>query len=65
MSAGRIRLKWRVAYALNRIPVTCWPNLVGWCQGQRNLSETRIDSACRSDAARNGACYCEKLRGEA
>jgi hypothetical protein len=62
MSNRRIRLKWRVAYALNRSPVTCWANLVGWCDGQRGLTETRIDSVCRSDAAHNGSCYCGKIQ---
>jgi hypothetical protein len=57
------RLRWRVAYALNRIPGMCWANLVSWALRYRSLRETRQDWMCRSDTARNGCCYCGKVTG--
>lgn len=56
------RLRWRTAYALNRLPGLCWANLVSWALGSAPLRETPIDSVCRYDIARTGTCYCGKLR---
>ena len=59
------RLRWRLAYALNRLPGQCWSDLVGWVL--RSPFTARhpwrpVTRTCREDAARTGACYCGKVR---
>ena len=62
------RLRWRLAYLLNRLPNQCWADLVtwalGWREGNRNPLPWRpISEACCKDFAANGsACYCGKLQ---
>jgi hypothetical protein len=61
------RVRWNIAYALNRLPRTCWANLVSWAMRSRPLigrhgdGDIRQDWMCRRDAADNGHCYCGKL----
>ena len=31
------RLRWRIAYALDRLPWTCWANLVSWALERQSL----------------------------
>ena len=64
-----VKARWRLAYALNRLPFTCWAGLVSWALGSRplydhlNEDDVRINSMCRMDAAESscGRCYCGKL----
>lgn len=57
------RLRWRIATVLNKLPNQCWANLVSWALGDRGYRPWQpIDSVCRKDVARQGACYCGKLR---
>lgn len=62
-----VRWRWRIAYALNRLPGTCWANLVSWALGSGPLidrygdGDVRADSTCRRDAEACGRCYCGKL----
>lgn len=61
------RVRWRIAYALNRLPCTCWANLVSWALHSRPLidrfngGDIRQDAMCRRDTQDNGRCYCGKL----
>lgn len=65
----RNRPRWALADALNRLPGTCWANLVSFALHSAPLidrkgeSDIRQDDMCRSDAARNGRCYCGKIGG--
>lgn len=62
------RVRWAVASHLNRIPGTCWANLVSWALHRGPLldrhgdGDIRQNSTCRKDAADNGSCYCAKIR---
>lgn len=57
------KLRWWVVSQLNRLPGQCWTDLVLWALGSdRALPWSPIGSACRTDLARTGACYCHKLR---
>lgn len=57
------RSRWRIAALLNRLPGQCWTELVTWALGWRGLNPwSPIDRTCRTDLARNGECYCGKLR---
>lgn len=64
------RVRWTVASWLNRLPWTCWTNLVSWALHSRPLfarfgdGDIRQDRMCRYDLA-NGPCYCGKLSAEA
>ena len=62
----RNKWRWDLAALINRMPGTCWANLVSWALGSRpmldlrNGDDVRQDWMCASDAARNGRCYCGK-----
>lgn len=63
MNLVRSALRWRAAALLNRLPGQCWANLVSWALGDSGYRFWQpIDSVCRKDVARTGACYCGKLR---
>lgn len=61
------RVHWWLWRQVNRLPNVCparshsvivWN---GWKDGRGERSIT-IDSSCRSDCERNGACWCGKVR---
>src|SRR5690349_5143704 len=67
--------RWRVATLADKLSGQCWSSLVGWAQRTheddpdtpwndlvRRLPLRSMDSVCESDKARNGTCYCGKLR---
>lgn len=66
------RLRWRYAALLNKLPGTCWADLVSWVLDDRRerrerswrerLGWTTQRHHCRADLARVGCCYCGKLR---
>ncbi|MEU4570811.1 hypothetical protein [Micromonospora sp. NPDC023956] len=56
------RLRWRIAHLINRLPGQCWANLVSFALRDRRSPWQPMDSMCRADAARCGACYCGKIR---
>jgi hypothetical protein len=63
----RENLRWKIANQMNRLPGQCWIDLVMWAQhgredGQPVLPTRPIGWACRSDMARNGGCFCGKIR---
>lgn len=66
MSARRHkRLRYRVAYALNRLPSTCWTHLVSWVEFGAPLRESFDTSRCLDDGWCEGKqCYCGKLGTE-
>lgn len=55
---SRDRWRWRVASAMDRLPRTCWANLVSYALRSRRSPLQFQDDVCRADAARNGTCYC-------
>lgn len=55
------RWRWQVAHLLNRLPGTCWADLVSWVWGARRLPWAPVTSACRADAAACGRCYCGQI----
>jgi len=65
------RVRWTIAHHLNRLPRTCWANLVGWALHSRPLfdrhgeDDIRQDWICRRDAIECGRCYCGKLTADA
>jgi hypothetical protein len=64
------RWRWRVADLLNRLPGQCWSDLVMWAlREHRGEPGSRspwspATWACRQDLARNGTCYCGKIRAD-
>lgn len=60
------RIRDRVARLLDRSPRWCWADLYAWAhwRSPERLSDCRVDSTCRNDQARTGACWCGKLRDE-
>lgn len=65
---SKSRLRWWIAYQLNRLSGQCWTDLViwalGWKAGEQRTPWSPQGPMCRLDAAQNGACYCGKLRAE-
>jgi hypothetical protein len=59
------KLRWHIAYLLNRLPGQCWADLVCWVQYRSHPRSpwSPIDRACRNDRDRTGTCYCGKLGG--
>lgn len=63
----RTRTRWWIAPLLNKLPRTCWTNIVSWALGDRRLfdpdnhEDIRQNWMCRRDLAENGICYCRKL----
>jgi hypothetical protein len=60
------RVRWTVAHHLDRLPWTCWANLVSWTTHSRPLlsrdgDDMRQDWMCARDAADCGRCYCGKV----
>jgi hypothetical protein len=69
------KLRWKLAYFMNDYaPNQCWSDLVSWVFGYGVLDQPwrdlrpldvlpwrPITPVCRTDAARNGACYCGKV----
>jgi hypothetical protein len=53
------RLRWWTARQLDRLPFTCWADLVGWAQGWHSLRDVRQDRTCTT--APTGRCYCGKV----
>jgi hypothetical protein len=43
---------------MDRLPRTCWANLVSYALRSRRSPLQFQDDVCRADAARNGTCYC-------
>lgn len=65
-----MKLRWRIATLLDKLPGQCWADLVSWVYHDRRDDPgyrwaspwSPIGQSCRNDFARNGACYCGKLR---
>ena len=63
-----VRARWTVAWWLNKLPRTCWSNLVSWALGDRKLwdpgnhDDVRQNYLCGDGVSRTGSCYCGKLR---
>lgn len=68
----RERLRWRIAYAFNRLPGQCWADLVSWALAGMRVSRKLgysplpwrpVTETCRNDAltGRDRCCYCAKL----
>lgn len=60
-------IRWRIAHLLNRLPWTCWTNLVCWAIDGRRPDTGYVPGfkaglACRADLDACGVCYCGKLR---
>lgn len=54
--------KYRLIGLLNRLPETCWTELVCWVEyGGSPLRDAFCASRCQQTAARCGACYCGKV----
>lgn len=63
------RLRWSIAYALNRVPWLCWAELATWALYGPSDKDRALPmpwpadtGLCRADAARIGCCWCGKLR---
>jgi hypothetical protein len=61
------RWRWRIAYALAKLPSFCWADLVGWVQnedrGEYKLRWARGWACTRPDGGLHcGTCYCGKRR---
>lgn len=67
--------RWRVAALADKLPGQCWADLVSWAlrhheddhdtpfwDAVRRVPLRRQTDSCRSDFARNGVCYCARLR---
>jgi hypothetical protein len=64
------RIRWRIAYLLNRLPGQCWADLVSWAidgprsarqRGDNWLPWRTITSTCRVIEPPNDRCYCGKI----
>jgi hypothetical protein len=65
----RGRLRWWAAHRLNRLPWTCWVDLVDWALDGRARQlaaavRPRAQQSCRADRDTLGCCYCGKLRAD-
>lgn len=60
MSKGRLR--WWLWRNSSRLARTCPANAYTRLVMRDKDVSTQVDSICRSDLARNGACWCGKLR---
>lgn len=60
------RLRWKIAYPLNRLRSQCWADLVSWALNHNSdMSPLRPRGReCRADALESGACYCGKFQIE-
>lgn len=63
------KLRWRIAWLLDKLPGQCWADLVSWVLRDRRDRRdypigpwSPMGPSCRNDLARSGACYCGKLR---
>ena len=65
------RIRWNIAYLLNRLPNQCWPELVSWALDGASVSRHRVDTPlpwrttnedCRLSAQNCGTCWCAKIR---
>lgn len=55
------KLRWKIWNALTKLPNICPANAHSVViYGERR--DPRVDAACRRDFARNGVCWCGKLR---
>lgn len=74
MRPVRAHLRWRIAYLLNRLPWTCWAELVQWVRrdksdrlyltwGERMPAQPG-GLVCRRESLthRDGSCWCGKFR---
>jgi hypothetical protein len=56
------RLRWWLWRRLVKLPNVCTANAHSRIIGRYRDRKVRVDDVCRSDLARNGACWCGKLR---
>lgn len=60
-----VKWRWRIADILNRLPRTCWANIVFWALGSRsmfdrdNSDDIRRSPMCFSPGQER--CYCGKF----
>jgi hypothetical protein len=59
------RLRWRIVHVVDKLPGQCWTDLVVWAL-DGPVADSRLPwkpqtATCRSDAASNGRCYCNKI----
>lgn len=62
-----MNIRWKIANALNRLPKTCWVNLVEWAQSERRIWDLRgvnQEWLCDKDFESNSSCYCGKRKKE-
>ena len=58
------KVRWWIAYKLNKLPGQCWADLVGWALGGKFEAWhpwRPVNYMCRMDAAETGSCYCGKV----
>lgn len=61
----RTPLRWRIAFLVDQhARRSCWADLVSFALGDRRTPWQPITGQCHGDAARNGSCYCGKLRAD-
>lgn len=56
------RLRWRIAELIGRLPGQCWAEVADWPLGRRRVPWAPSGAACRTSAAKCGACWCGKYR---
>lgn len=68
LRAARYRLtrltdRWWIANQINRLPGTCWADLVDWALGSQRWPWAPVTRDCRADAAASGCgrCYCGQI----
>jgi hypothetical protein len=49
-----VKWRWRIAGWLNRLPRTCWANIVSWALGSRPMFDS---SGNEDDIRRTSACF--------
>lgn len=57
------KLRWKIAYLVNRSKRSCWADLVSWALDPKDHSLRTSSRRCRfgDDTKRNGACYCGRF----
>lgn len=59
----RVRLRWFIVRHLGKLTGQCWASLCIWAAYGDGWNPWRpIDWTCRTDAQRNGECYCAKVK---
>lgn len=62
MSSRAEKIRWRIAYLIDRFTRQCWADLVSWARGDKRGIPAFSSKTCRAEVSTIGRCYCGKFR---